>query len=168
MAKAQRVKAHQIETKSTDIIRLIINSSERGLYRELGGKDYGIDAVVEIFDGGTVTGKLGLIQCKGTEKRITPMIRYPDCVVCSGVSNSNLQYLKQSNTAVILVYASINERDNFYYVDLNEAIIKSEWKNIFAGKGGTKNVRIPLKNNAKENLDGFFDLIEKYYSSRKN
>lgn len=165
MVKKQRIQSHQIETKSTDIIRSLINADERGLFRELSGKDYGIDAVVEIFDGGTVTGKLGLIQCKGTKDRIIPMKKHPDYISCSGVTNSNLQYLKQSNNAVILVYASIKERDNFYYVDLNEAFLKSDLKSIFAGIGNTKTVRIPLKNNAKENMSGFFDLIEKYYSS---
>lgn len=161
----QRIPAHQISTKSTDAIRSLINADGRGLFRELSEKDYGIDAVVELFDEGNVTGKLGLIQCKGKEDSIKPLGKDPNYISCGKVTYSNLQYLKQRNNAVILVYASLKERDNFYYVDLNEAFSESDLVKILEETGKTKTVRIPVINNAKENLDGFFALINNYYET---
>lgn len=77
MAIKRKVKAHDIEKQTTNNIRSIIDADGRGLFRELTGRDYGIDAMVEIFDDGCITGKFGLIQCKGKNEPITPLKTSP-------------------------------------------------------------------------------------------
>ena len=50
MVKKSRILPHEIETVSKDNIRSIINADGRGLFRELTERDYGIDAMVEVFE----------------------------------------------------------------------------------------------------------------------
>ena len=165
MRKQCRIISHEIETVSKDNIRSIINADGRGLFRELTERDYGIDAVVEIFDEGCITGKFGLIQCKGKGDPITPLIRFPDYVSCDGITRSNIQYLGQDNSAVILTYASIRDRNNFYYAELKDIITEEQLEAMNNGPADKRiTVRIPVSNNAKDNIDGFFELINRYYS----
>lgn len=165
MAKKNRILPHEIETISKDIIRSIINADGRGLFRELTERDYGIDAMVEIFNEGCVTGKFGLIQCKGRRDAIIPLKTCPNYVSCSGITKANIQYLEQDNTAVMVAYGSMNNRNNFYYADLKDVLSQDQIKSLKEGKKVT--VRIPITNNAKSNIDGFFETINKYYPRRE-
>ncbi len=164
MAKKSRIFSHEIETISKDIIRSIINADGRGLFRELTERDYGIDAIVEVFDEGCITGKFGLIQCKGKRDPITPLITCPDYVSCSGITKANIQYIEQDNSAVVVTYGSIKDRNNFYYADLKDLLSENQIEALNNGTANSKvSVRIPVANNAKDNIDGFFEIINKYY-----
>ena len=55
MVNKSRILPHEIETVSKDNIHSIINADGRGLFRELTERDYGIDAMVEVFEEGFVT-----------------------------------------------------------------------------------------------------------------
>lgn len=167
MAKKRRISTHDIETRSKDNIRALINADGRGLFRELSERDYGIDAMVEVFDEGNVTGKFAMLQCKGKEAIITPLRTEPNYVSCPGISASNISYLEQDNVLVILVYGSVNDRDNFYFADL-KAVITEEQVEVLSEESKRVTVRIPSDNNVKDNMDRFFELIENYYSKYKN
>lgn len=162
MATKRRISTHEIETRSKDNIRALINADGRGLFRELSERDYGIDAMVEVFEDGCITGKFAMLQCKGKEEQITPLKSEPDYVSCPGISASNISYLDQDKVMVILVYGSVKDRDNFYYADLKEVITDEQIETL---KDETKKVtvRIPVTNNAKDNMDGFFALINSSY-----
>lgn len=66
-----------------------ICADRRGLFKELT-RDYGLDAMVVIFDDGWITGKFGLIQCTGKNDPITPLKRSPDYISCSGITAANI------------------------------------------------------------------------------
>ena len=105
------------------------------------------------------------MQCKGKGDPITPLIRFPDYVSCDGITRSNIQYLGQDNSAVILTYASIRDRNNFYYAELKDIITEEQLEAMNNGPADKRiTVRIPVSNNAKDNIDGFFELINRYYS----
>ena len=75
-----RTHSHLIETKSKDCVRSRINNfKDNGdcLFRELSERDYGIDALIECFDDGIPTGKIGFLQIKGTDAIISPLKRTP-------------------------------------------------------------------------------------------
>lgn len=164
MVKKSRILPHEIETVSKDNIRSIINADGRGLFRELTERDYGIDAMVEVFEEGFVTGKFGLIQCKGKKDAITPLVTCPDYVSCPGITRANIQYLEQDNTAVIVTYGSMRDRNSFYYADLKEILSDNQIEALNSGTNNTKvTVRIPIANNAEDNIDGFFEIINRYY-----
>lgn len=165
MAMPRRITSHEIETRSKDIIRSLINADDRGLFRELSERDYGIDAMVEVFENGCITGKFAMLQCKGKEDDIVPLKTEPDYVSCPGISASNISYINQDNVMVILVYGSIKDRDNFYYANLKEVLTEDQIESL-KDESKKVTVRIPVKNNAKGNMDGFFDLINSSYAQK--
>ena len=156
------------ETKSRDWFRSKIDSYfENGdaLFREWSERDYGIDAVIEIFDNGYPTGKIAFIQIKGTSKTIMALkigAHKGRAVSCGNVSNSSLDYARQDKIPMILVYVSLAEPKCFYYVDLQSQIddIESRRKNE---EQEVHTVHIPIENYAENDLSGFFELIDSYY-----
>ena len=160
---------HARETNSRDWFRSKIDSFfENGdaLFREWSERDYGIDAVVEIFDNGYPTGKIAFIQLKGTSKTIQALKKGDQkgkAVSCGNVSNSSLDYARQDKIPMILVYVSLAEPQCFSFVDLQSQIddIESRRK-----KEGQKEhtVHIPIDNYAEDDLSGFFELIDSYYA----
>ena len=163
-----RKKEHVKETNSRDIFRLKIDSYyENGdaLFREWSERDYGIDAVVEMFDNGYPTGKIAYIQLKGTSKKIGTLKIGPlkgKAVSCGNVSNSSLDYARQNRIPMILVYVSLAVPKCFYFVDLQSQIndIESRRKNENQAE---HTVHIPAENYVEDDLSGFFELINSFY-----
>ena len=126
--KKSKTSSHDIAVIAQNIIRSLIDESRIGLFREITGRDYGIDAIVEMFENGAVTGKIALVQCKGQEDAIAPMKRFPDYVSCKGVSVSNLEYALQNNTITILTFASASDKGLFYFADLAQVVMDLQLK----------------------------------------
>lgn len=157
-----RITPHVIETKSKDYIRSIINSYyENGdaLFRDLSERDYGIDGLVEFFNNGDPTGKIALIQIKGTESTIKPL-KKKNVVSCS-ISVSNAKYAMQNKIPVFLIYISIKKPSIFYYINIHDAI-KEYTKSKFS-KQDSITVHIPIENIVTDNLSLFFDSIHAFY-----
>ena len=165
--KKRRILTHARETASRDMVRVKIDSFYKNgdaLFREWSERDYGIDAVVELFDDGSPTGKIAFIQIKGTNKTIEAIKRgnLKDKVVsCKEVSESSLDYARQNRIPMILVYASMAKPHCFYYVDLQSQIEDIERRK--KGKQLSYTVHIPIENYAESDLSGFFALINSYY-----
>lgn len=163
--KTIRTSPHVIETKSRDCIRSKINAFyENGdaLFRELSERDYGIDAIVEMFENGIPSGKIAFIQIKGTNNAIQPL-KNKNCVSCQ-ISSSNLMYAKQTSIPVILVYVNVSKPDGFYYLALQNSIYKENLDKC--NKQKSINVHIPLENNALDDFEGFFDIILSFYKPK--
>lgn len=124
-----RTNSHWVETQSVNWFRTKVDNFEKGdaLFREMTGRDYGIDGVIELFDNGMPTGKIALVQIKGTSKTITPLVRTPELISCK-ISSSNALYAFQKNIPVLLVYISLNdEHEMLYFADIR-SIITDEHK----------------------------------------
>lgn len=158
---AKRTQSHSIETKTCDNVRKKIDDTGNALYREISGRDYGIDAVVELFEEGNITGKFALLQIKGTGKKIVPLKRSNE-ISCK-ISSSNALYAYQDRIPVILIYASTQEEGNFFFADLRTAIKKENKKKIHNNQKEIT-VRIPLNNSTQENIQPFFDIINSFYN----
>lgn len=162
--KIQRTDPHKIATKATDIIRGIINR-ESALFRELTGRDYGIDGIIELFDEGRVTGKIAFLQCKGTGKAIEPLKSDKTKISCGGISEATVAYAEQNNVIMFIVYASIEDNSLFYYASLSDVITREHKEKIENGQD-TITVRIPICNNSLDNMPGFLEEINKFYLRR--
>ena len=159
-----RTSTHITETISRQIFASAITSfsspsHQRGdlLFREISERDYGIDGQVELFDHGEPTGRIAMIQLKGTEKEI-PKLKSEDAISCHGISKSNLSYCRQKNVPVILVYCS-NLEEKFYYIDL-QSVFQERIEAIADSFSGT--VRIPIDNNS-DDLKRLLEIINSYY-----
>lgn len=152
----QRINAHKVETKSRDNVRRIINSGDF-LIRDLTDRDYGIDGVIECFNGDNITGKLALVQFKGTGDNIKPL--KTKSVISCQISTNSAYYAMQDNIPVILIYASLKNKDSFYYVFLQEV----EFDTNKLETQDKITVHIPVENKISDNLNCLRSLIEKYY-----
>lgn len=161
--KVSRISSHAVETRSRDLVRSKIDNTDNALFREITERDYGIDAVVELFEDGRVTGKFALIQIKGTDKKIVPLKRSNE-VSCE-ITSSNASYATQNNIPVILIYASLNENGNFYFTNL-QGIITDEHRQKINNGQEKITVRIPLENSTQEDIQPFFDIINSFYNKK--
>lgn len=166
--KQQRIESHLIATKSTNNIRKIVDEKGIGLFREFTGKDYGIDAIVEVFDEGRVTGKIAFIQCKGTSAIIEPMKGKTSSsfISCSRISSATVAYASQNNIIVLIAYASSEDDSVFYYANLVDVLTEEHKEKIESGQDNIT-VRIPISNNSRDNLDGFWNIINNFYVNNR-
>ncbi len=152
----QRISTHKIETKTRNNIRKIIDSGPF-LFRELTERDYGIDAIIEYFNDEKVTGKIAFIQIKGTNSKIESLKSKP--VVSCSISKSSALYALQTNIPVILVYASLQCENMFYFICLQEGQLdRDKLENQF-----TITVNIPIQNIIKDNCNELEKIIKSYY-----
>lgn len=132
------------------------------LFRDISERDYGIDALIELFNNGVPTGRLCLVQLKGTENAIVPL---KDGVnISCKISSSNAQYARQHCIPVVLFYVSIKKPEYFYFVSLNEAIEKVDADKITHQKNIT--IHIPITNSC-DNLDSLFKFISNFHNEEK-
>lgn len=156
-----RTSSQKIGEKATNIIRDSITDYEvemgtSMIFRELTGQDYGVDAIVELFEDDNPTGKIAFLQIKGTADSILPLQTAP-YVSCANVSKSSLDYARQNRVPMILCYASIKD-SSFYYLELQSVI-----GNIGEMQEGKKRtIRIPSCNIINNNCQGIVDIIRSY------
>ena len=152
---SSRVHPHDIADKAENIFRNYVTDIDI-IYRNITGRDYGVDGIVEIFEKGNPTGKIAFIQIKGTENAIVPG-KITKEISCRSISKANLNYTKQNYIPVILVYVSI-KRKMFYYKILNQ---KFEYKNKYKTI-----IRIePNDYIIEENKEKFYSCINEYYKN---
>jgi hypothetical protein len=160
-----RGNSHFIETRTRDFIRSLIDSyydNGDALFREMSERDYGIDAMVELFNRGTPTGMIALLQIKGTQNTIVPLKREKS--VSCAISSSNFNYALQQNIPVLLVYVTLSKPKGFYYIRIQDVVTDELVSKADAQDSVT--IRIPETNNAMDNFEGFFDLIREYYQAQ--
>ena len=132
----QRISSHEIEDRAKDKVRTLINQGGDALFRDITGRNYGIDCMVELFEKGSVTGKIALLQIKGKSEKIAPLKKFPQEISCS-ISSSNYKYAFQSNIPVVVICTSIQDKEKFYYCilqNINESEKDKQRINIENGK----------------------------------
>ena len=152
--------SHDIDEKGRALIHTGIANTSDGvaLLRELTGRDYGVDGLIELFKDGYATGEFALIQIKSTEKSIS--IQKRKACVAIDITASCARYAIQTRIPFLLLYCSVKDKITYYRV-LNGTITEREKKKI----DGNKSVRISIPAEAKLETD-FRDLIrviEDYY-----
>lgn len=152
----QRKSSHKIETKAKNNVRRIIDSGNF-LFRDITEQDYGIDAVIEYFDGEDITGKLILLQLKRTGNEIVPLKNEP--VISCSISTSSAMYAFQNNIPVILIFASLKSENIFYYIFLQDIPFDRE----LLRNQDSVTVHIPVENAISNNVNHLAELTNTYY-----
>ena len=158
-----RTNTHKIEDISKSYICNLINETEIALYREITGRDYGIDAIIELFNKDMPTGKIAFIQIKATSNAIVPLKNSPQYVSCPNVSASNISYTFQNNIPVVLIYVYLKGERGFYYKILNNSKSQINLNN----NQKTITVRIPIENHITKKADNLLKEIDTFYSKLK-
>lgn len=160
-----RVKAHVIETASKDYLRSKIDSYYQNgdaLVRGWDERDYGIDLVIEFFEDGCPTGNMAYLQIKATENTIAKNKRTDD-VSCNGVSACSLEYAKQNKIPFILIYISLAEPKEFYFIDIQSLDVNKLLKSAQENSRNSTTVRIPHVNRCGDDISGLMKLIRSYF-----
>lgn len=110
----QRVSQHEIDTEACKIVSSKFNRNWE--IRDLTGRDFGIDKMAERFDNGLATSEFLLLQIKGTETVIDS--NNPKF----SIDTRTLQYAEMFTVPFLLIYVSINNPEQCYYVWLQEYI----------------------------------------------
>jgi hypothetical protein len=147
-----------------DWARSQINKTRAALFREVNERDYGMDAIIELFDDGNPTGKLAIVQIKGTEKTIEPQKKKQD-IACK-ITSANAYYALQDNIPVILLYVSIRKPEICYYATL-QTVTEFARKKIDRQK--TITVHIPQEQYFQESTaESVVDEIQHFFKEWQN
>jgi hypothetical protein len=112
-----RIHTHEIDTQARKIVPIAL--PRQWEYRDVTGRDYGIDMELEIFEEKEATGQVLLFQIKGTEKEIV----FKDGISSFDIPTKMLIYSNRFITPFILSVCPIqNEKQIFYYIWLQEYI----------------------------------------------
>ena len=112
-----RIKTHEIDTQARKLVPIAL--PRQWEYREVTGRDYGIDMETEIFEENNTTGQILLFQIKGTEKKII----FKDGISSFDIPTKTLIYSERFITPFILAVCPIkNDKQIFYYIWLQEYI----------------------------------------------
>jgi hypothetical protein len=112
-----RINTHEIDTQARKIVPLAL--PRQWEYREVTGRDYGIDMEVELFENKVSTGQNLLVQIKGTEKDII----FEDGFSPFDIPTKTLMYSENFINPFILAVCNINdENKKIYYVWLQDYI----------------------------------------------
>ena len=145
-----RPESHIIDTRARRLVPLVFPSEWE--HRELTGRDYGIDMIIEVFINGIPTGKMLSLQIKGTSLNIddsTDIISYD-------IPVNTLRYSELFISPVILVICPINDKKNIlYFLWLQEyirVVLNYENPNWRLNKSKVR-LHIPAENNILSNLE---------------
>lgn len=134
-----RVKNHVIDEKACKIVS--IKLGEEWVERDVTGRDFGIDKIIERFEGEYATSEIMMLQIKGTESVIdenNPRL---------SISTKTLLYAEWFASPFILIYCSINNPQQCYYLWLQEYIrIRLNFENDNWRNQEENTVYFPKKN----------------------
>ncbi|MFW6225802.1 MAG: DUF4365 domain-containing protein [bacterium] len=138
-----RPEAHDIDTAARREVPLAFPIDWE--HRELTGRDYGVDMILEIFKEGGATGNFLNLQIKGTTKEINDNIQE----IKFDIPVRTFYYAEMFMAPVLLVVCPVkNTNNSIYYLWLQEYIKvvldfeKPEWRN----NKNTVRVSIPSEN----------------------
>ena len=134
-----KTSSHDIGNKSLYFVASAVAECDDALFRLMTGTDYGVDALIELFDKGCVTGNIAYVQIKGTEGPIEPLKKTPE-VSCS-ISSSNARYVMQDRIPFIVFYVSIKRPRICYWALLQDVITDDHLEKIEKQESVT--IRIP-------------------------
>lgn len=80
-----KLPSHDIGRRAENKIRIIVESTNQFLLKEITGRDYGIDGLLEYFENDRPTGMVALVQIKGTNKEIKKL-ETVNKISCSKIS----------------------------------------------------------------------------------
>jgi hypothetical protein len=145
----KRTLAHRVDTLAMKKVSLHLGADL--LIRSIDERDYGVDALVEYFEGNDV-GQLLFLQVKGTGKPIVPLLNGSD-VSLPDFPKKTMLYAEQFIQPFIVAYTSVEMREAdtspIYWIWLQDYIERTADKkqpNWRLEEGETMPLHLPLTN----------------------
>ena len=135
----RRTQAHMTDSKACLLVAQLF--SENWVLRDLTERDYGIDRIAERFHDECGTSEMLILQIKGTKSNIdknNPRF---------SLETKTLIYAEMFSVPFLLVYCSVNEPSQCYYLWLQEYIrVRLNYENPKWRTQGTNTVYFPNEN----------------------
>ena len=110
----RRITQHEIDSEACKYVSMSFDRTWE--FRDLTGRDFGIDKIAERYDNSYATGELLLLQIKGTEKEIN------ETDPKFSLETKTLIYAEMFSAPFLLIHCSISKPNNIYYLWLQEYI----------------------------------------------
>lgn len=120
--KASVPNSRTVDSRSTNLARSVVEYDGTIIWRDTRIDDFGIDALLEFFPNGCITGRYMPMQLKGTSKAIQPM-KTLECVSCS-IKTTTYKYAQQDALPILLLYISLEDR--LFYYGIIQDLIKGQ------------------------------------------
>ena len=135
----QRIHTHEIDTKACGFVST--KFSQNWEIRDLTGRDFGIDKIVEKFKDGYATSEIMLLQIKGTENTLdSSNPKY-------SLETKTLIYAEMFTVPFVLVFCDVLNPEKCYYLWLQEYIqVRLNYENPTWRKQQTNTVYFPPEN----------------------
>ena len=101
-----RTQQHRVDTLAMKKVGIALG--EDLLIRSMEERDYGVDAMVELFDGQSV-GQMLFLQVKGTDSEIKPLVSNEGVVALGGFPRKTVLYAEQFVYPFIVAYTRVLE-----------------------------------------------------------
>ena len=83
--KASVPNSRTVDSRSTNLARSVVKYDGTVIWRDTRIDDFGINALLEFFPNGRITGRYMPMQLKGTSRTIQPL-KTSECVSCRVLS----------------------------------------------------------------------------------
>lgn len=111
-----------VDSRSTNLARSVVEYDGTVIWRDTRIDDFGIDALLEFFPNGCITGRYMPMQLKGTSRTIQPL-KTSECVSCS-IKTTTYKYAQQDALPILLLYISLE--DCLLYYGIIQDLIKKQ------------------------------------------
>jgi hypothetical protein len=151
-ADAAEIPPHTVKrseehiTDTLAVRKVVAALSKNWLIRDLTERDYGIDMMVEYFDGKVPTGRIAFLQIKGTTKPLKPR----NGLIPFSIKKKTLKYTECFAVPFFLVHCNVNDpKGPVYYMWLQKYVMTAlytdnpQWRTL---KEETCTVYIPASN----------------------
>ena len=147
----QRSETHRIDTLA---IRKVIQAlPDNWVIRDLTERDYGIDMMIEYFEGQNPTGRVAFLQIKGTTKPINTS----KGTISFSIEKKTLGYTERFAVPFLLVYCNVSDtKSPVYYMWLQKYIattLHKDYPDWRVDPQETCTVYIPASNTLPDTQD---------------
>lgn len=119
---ASATNSRTIDSRAPNLARMVVEYDGTVIWRDTRIDDFGIDALLEFFPNGRITGRYMPMQLKGTSRTIQPL-KTSECVSCS-IKTTTYKYAQQDALPILLLYISLEDR--LLYYGIIQDLIKSQ------------------------------------------
>ena len=109
---ASVTNSRTINSRAPTLARMVVEYDGTVIWHDARIDDFGIDALLEFFPNGCITGRYMPMQLKGTSKTLQPM-KTQECVSCS-IKTTTYRYAQQDALPILLLYISLGDRLLYY------------------------------------------------------
>lgn len=161
---ATRTEPHKVEQNAKNGLWMELGHHGQMETRDVTGRDWGFDFLIEIFADGEITGKLAYVQLKGVECWANMKIIKKRTQISIGITPSSAKYASQQKIPFFVIVASAAKDENgFYFMLLQSVANEAKFQKRVRENKKSIQVHLPYLEPILENSCKLYQAIVDYY-----